>query len=57
MAQWMSLNEVFEDTAALDSDKHNAEFAYSSYSEFLVNAAKVQLTEMKTDIFKSHCRE
>lgn len=43
-----------KDAAAIFSDnEHNDILAYSSYSEFLLNEAKRQLAQMKSDILKA----
>ncbi|XP_011875564.1 PREDICTED: uncharacterized protein LOC105566285 [Vollenhovia emeryi] len=54
MARWLPLKEVSKDTAAIFSDnEYNNILTYSSYSEFLLDEAKCQLTQMKTDILKA----
>jgi len=47
-------NEVSKNAAAIFSDnEHNNILVYSSYSEFLLNEAKCQLAEIKSDILKA----
>lgn len=55
MACWLPLNEISKkDTSAIFSDnEYNNILAYSSYSEFLLNEAKCQLGQMKSDILKA----
>lgn len=54
MAHWLPLNEISKDTAGIFSDnEYNNILAYSSYSEFLLNEAKCQLAQMKSDILKA----
>lgn len=53
MAYWLLLNEVSKNAAAIFSDNDNNILTYSSYSEFLLNEAKCQLRQMKSDILKA----
>ncbi|KYN17248.1 PREDICTED: uncharacterized protein LOC108763497 [Trachymyrmex cornetzi] len=58
IAHWLPLNnisnEVSKNAAAIFSDnEHNNILVYSSYSEFLLNEAKCQLAEIKSDILKA----
>ncbi|XP_012521796.1 uncharacterized protein LOC105828129 [Monomorium pharaonis] len=53
MAHWLPLNEIFEDVAGLFSKDEHIVLVYSSYSEFLLNEAKKQLGQMKSDILKA----
>lgn len=48
------MNEDSKNSATIFSDnEYNNILAYSSYSEFLLNEAKCQLAQMKSDILKA----
>ncbi|KYM98336.1 Thyroid adenoma-associated protein like protein [Cyphomyrmex costatus] len=60
IAHWLPLykttnsSDVFKNTAAIFFDnEYNNILVYSSYSEFLLNEAKCQLADMKSDILKA----
>lgn len=54
MAHWLPLNEVSKDAAVIFSNnEYNNILVCSSYSEFLLNEAKCQLAQMKSDILKA----
>jgi len=57
MAHWSALNDISKDAAAIFFDnEYNNILAYSTYSEFLLNEAKCQLAQMKSDILKAIVR-
>ncbi|EZA60989.1 hypothetical protein DMN91_005366 [Ooceraea biroi] len=54
IAHWLPSNEVLKDATAVFVDNEEANIvAYSNYSQFLLNEARCQLTEMKGDILKA----